>query len=89
MIKYEVRFEKNARKSLKKMDPQQSKILLSWINKHLVNSSDPRIFGRSLIGNHKGKWRYRVGDYRLICNISDTTVTILVLEIGHRKDIYK
>ena len=89
MIKYEVRFEKNARKSLKKIDPQQSKIILSWINKHLVNSRDPGIFGRSLIGNHKGKWRYRVGDYRLICNINDTTVTILLLEIGHRKDIYK
>lgn len=86
---YKVRFEKNAQKSLKKMDDQQSKIILAWINKHLVNCSNPRSFGKPLVGNHKGKWRYRIGDYRLMCNINDSTVTILMLEIAHRKDIYK
>ncbi|MFZ2372956.1 MAG: type II toxin-antitoxin system RelE/ParE family toxin, partial [Trichococcus flocculiformis] len=42
-----------------------------------------------LVANHSGEWRYRIGDYRLIADINDDTITILILEIGHRKDIYK
>ena len=86
---YEVRLGKKAQKSLKKMDKNDSRIIMAWISKNLVNCEDPYIHGKSLEGNLKGKWRYRVGDYRLICNIDDEKVVILILEAGHRREIYK
>lgn len=86
---YEVRLEKDAQKSLKKMDKNDAKIIMAWINKNLVNCEDPYIHGKSLQGNLKGKWRYRVGNYRLIANIDNKNIIILVLVIGHRKEIYK
>lgn len=88
MRRYDVRFERNAQKSLKKMDPQQKRLIMAWIKKNLVGTHDPRIHGKALTANHKGKWRYRIGDYRLISDIDDHTVTILILEVGHRRDIY-
>jgi len=86
---YKVRLEKDARKNLKKMDKNDSKIIMAWISKNLVNCEDPYIHGKSLQGNLKGKWRYRVGNYRLICNIDDEKVVILILEAGHRREVYK
>lgn len=86
---YNVRFEKDAQKSLKKMDRNNSKIIMAWISKHLVNCTNPYMLGKSLEGNLKDKWRYRVGNYRLICSIDNENIVILVLVIGHRKDIYK
>lgn len=88
MSVYKVRFEKRAQKTLKKMDPYQRKIILAWIKKNLVDAQDPRQHGKTLSSNHSGKWSYRIGDYRLISNIDDDKVTILVLEVGHRRDIY-
>jgi len=86
---YQVEFEKGAQKTLKKMDKHQSLLIMGWIKKNLVNCTDPRQHGKGLVGNRSGEWRYRIGDYRLIADINDETVTILMLEIGHRKDIYK
>jgi mRNA interferase RelE/StbE len=86
---YKVRIENPAQKSLKKIDKNDSKIIMAWINKNLVSCENPYIQGKSLQGNLKGKWRYRIGDYRLICNIDSENIIILVLAIGHRKNIYK
>ncbi|MDZ7836286.1 MAG: type II toxin-antitoxin system RelE/ParE family toxin [Alkalibacterium sp.] len=86
---YQVEFEKGAQKTLKKMDKHQSLLIMGWIKKNLVNCTDPRQHGKGLVVNRSGEWRYRIGDYRLIADINDETVTILMLEIGHRKDIYK
>lgn len=85
---YQVVYEKSAQKTLKKMDRFQAGMLISWIEKNLVNTDNPRIHGKALTANQKGKWRYRIGDYRIISHINDQTVTILVLEIGHRNSIY-
>ena len=85
---YKVRLEKRAQKNLKKMDPNDARIIMAWISKNLVDCEDPYVYGKALKDNLKGKWRYRVGDYRLICNIDDEKVTILILEAGHRKEIY-
>jgi mRNA interferase RelE/StbE len=89
MPEYRVEFEKRAQKALLKMARTQANIILAWINKNLVGTTDPRQSGKALSADYRGKWRYRVGDYRLIANISDETVTILVLEIGHREKIYQ
>lgn len=86
---YKVRLEKSAQKSLKKMDKNDSKIIMAWISKNLINCQDPYIHGKSLQGILKEKWRYRIGNYRLICNIDDEKIVILILEAGHRRDIYK
>lgn len=86
---YQVEFEKGAQKALKKMDKYQSLLIMGWIQKNLVNCTDPRQYGKGLTVNRSGEWRYRIGDYRLIADINDETVTILMLEIGHRKNIYK
>ncbi|ELB05651.1 type II toxin-antitoxin system RelE/ParE family toxin [Enterococcus faecium] len=85
----QVEFEKGAQKALKKMDKYQSLLIMGWIQKNLVNCTDPRQHGKGLTVNRSGEWRYRIGDYRLIADINDETVTILMLEIGHRKNIYK
>ena len=87
--KYEVRLEKPAQKSLKKMDQNDAKIIMAWISKNLVDCEDPYLHGKALQGDLKGKWRYRIGNYRLIAHIDNENVIILVLVIGHRREIYK
>lgn len=87
--RYKVEFEKGAQKTLKKLDKHQALLIMGWIQKNLVNCTNPRKHGKGLTANRSGEWRYRVGDYRLIADINDETVTILMLEIGHRKDIFK
>lgn len=88
-MKYKILFDKNADKQLKKIDKTQQRIIVNWIIKNLENTNDPRVFGKTLKGNLKDYWRYRVGDYRIIAEINDDEVKILIIEIGHRKDIYK
>ena len=55
---------------------------------HLEQCDDPRAIGKGLTANRSGQWRYRIGDYRLICQIEDNELIILALTIGHRRDIY-
>ena len=88
---YKVEFSRDAVKDFKKLDKYYTRELIySWILKNLSNCENPRVFGKALlVGNYKGKWRYRIGDYRLICMIKDKELIILALEIGHRKNIYK
>jgi mRNA interferase RelE/StbE len=62
---------------------------LKFLQERLLASPDPRTLGKALAGEMQGLWRYRIGDYRLICRIDDQTVTILVLEVGHRREIYR
>ena len=64
-------------------------MILNWIEKNLEGCSNPRLFGKPLSGDRKGQWRYRVGDYRIITLIQDNKLIILVIAIGHRRDIYK
>lgn len=88
-MKYKILFEKNADKQLKKINTTQQKIIVNWIAKNLENTNDPRILGKSLKGNLRDYWRYRLGNYRIIAEINDDEVKILMIEVGHRKDIYK
>jgi mRNA interferase RelE/StbE len=86
---YKVEYTEKALKILKKMNKQAARLIVSWIEKNLQNCEDPRVHGKALAADMRGKWRYRIGDYRLIANIADEKITILILNIGHRKDIYK
>ena len=85
---YKVVFSAGARKCIKKLDPTTAKLILGWLRKNLEGCSDPRAHGKSLKGNRHGEWRYRIGDYRVIADIQDDKVLILVLEIGHRRETY-
>lgn len=87
-MKYRVEYTQQAIKQLKKLDKHTRKLILSWIEKNLVNCSDPFIHGKGLMANRSGQWRYRVGDYRLIAEIQDEKVIILIVNVGHRRDIY-
>ncbi len=85
---YRVVFTDVAIKELKKLDRHTALLIIAWVRKNLEGCSNPRAFGKGLTVNRSGQWRYRIGDYRLIADISDETITILVLSVGHRKDVY-
>lgn len=85
---FTVRFSEKAYKQLSRLDKPVQKLILNWLTKNLEGTTNPRLKGKALVSNHSGEWRYRIGDYRLIANIQDDTVIILIIAIGHRKDIY-
>ena len=87
-MQYKVVFTDEAKKQLKKIDKHIASLIIGWIEKNLQNCENPRQHGKCLTANKSGQWRYRIGDYRLICEIQDEEITILVLEVGHRKNIY-
>lgn len=89
LVAYRVEFTESAVKELKKLDKQTARVIKNWVVKHLVDTPDPRIFGKALTGNLKGVWRYRVGDYRLFADIADEVVTIEIFEVAHRREIYR
>lgn len=90
MPNYTVKFKKSVEKKLSKLDPDVQIMLLGWIKKHLVNTTSPRTHGKALKGALGELWRYRVGNYRIVAKIEDDDIKIvLVVNIGHRKDIYK
>ena len=86
---YSVETTRTFDKQFKKLDKGTQFIVKKWIDKHLIICDDPRSSGKSLLGNKKGYWRYRIGDYRLICIIQDNKLIITALNIGHRREIYK
>ncbi|WP_462420262.1 type II toxin-antitoxin system RelE family toxin [Salinicoccus sp. Marseille-QA3877] len=88
-MKYKLKIEKKALKKLKKMDKNRSALLISWINKNLVDTDDPRKHGKALSGDYRGLWRYRVGDYRIVAMIKDDEILISIINLGHKKDVYK
>ena len=85
---FQVKFTERAMKQLHKLDRQRFIIITNWIAKNLENCTDPRQHGKALTANRSGQWRYRVGDYRLIAKIENEIVTIFVLEVGHRRNVY-
>ena len=87
-MQYRVELTDRVIKQLKKIDKHTSALIMGWIEKNLDGCEDPRIYGKGLTANRTGQWRYRIGNYRLICEIKDEEVLILVLEVGHRRKIY-
>ena len=86
---YSVETTERFDREFKKLDRYTQRIIRSWIEKNLVGCEDPRQHGKGLTANRSGQWRYRIGDYRLICQINDSELVILALSVGHRRDIYK
>lgn len=88
-MKYSVETTVRFDRDFKKLDRYTQRIIKSWINKNLVETENPRQHGKGLTANKSGQWRYRIGDYRLICQIYDDKLIILALSVGHRREIYK
>ena len=87
-MSYRVEYLTQVVKTLEKMNKYTKKILVEWIEKNLVDCENPRVHGKPLSANRAGQWRYRVGDYRIIVKIEDDKLIILVIAIGHRKEVY-
>ena len=81
-------FAEKAKKEFLKLDKTVQKQIQTFIQK-LQDMEDPRSTGKGLVGNLAGLWRYRVGDYRLVCEIDDGTIVITVIRIAHRKEVYR
>lgn len=86
---YKVVYDKKSIKSLSKLDKGQQKMIISWIEKNLVNTDNPKQHGKALKGNLKEYWRYRVGDYRILADINDDEIKIIIFNVGHRREIYE
>jgi mRNA interferase RelE/StbE len=79
-----------AAKQLDKLDPQIARRILAFLRDRLAKLEDPRSLGEALKGSQLGElWKYRVGDYRLIANIEDAVVTIFVVRVGNRREVYR
>ena len=84
-----LRLSETAKRQLRKLDSSNAQVILRYLNRLVQETSDSRERGSGLRANLAGLWRYRVGDYRVICSIEDHELVILVLQIGHRRDVYQ
>ena len=85
---WQVKYETKAEKQLVKL-PSQEQLRITDKLREISDSGNPRERGKSLKGKFSNRWRYRIGDYRVICDIQDDILVILVIEIGHRSKVYK
>jgi mRNA interferase RelE/StbE len=87
---YNVELSESAERELGKLDAPQAKRILKFLHQRVAKLDDPRSIGEALHGSRLGEfWKYRVGDYRLICKIEDDRLIVLVLRVGHRREIYR
>ena len=86
---WKIEFSAVARKQLHTLDRPVQKKIVDYLKDRIEGCKSPRHFGEPLSANRAGLWRYRVGDYRIICEIQDDKVIVLVLTIGHRREVYK
>ena len=85
-----IEFDDAAKKDLSKLDKQSARRITDFLRERVAPLDDPRSLGHALKGAALGElWRYRVGDYRIICDIQDGALRILVITIGNRREIYR
>jgi mRNA interferase RelE/StbE len=86
--KWSIRYSPEFKKEWKRLDPSLQKRVIGFFAERLNTQQDPKLFAKPLSGNLKSFWRYRVGDYRLVCQFYDEGKVIYLLRIGHRSEIY-
>lgn len=86
---WKISFDMHAVRQLKKLDKHIQKKIIDFLQNKISGCNDPRYLGKPLKGKLSGLWRYRIGDYRIICKIQNKEVLVLVLNIKHRKNAYK
>jgi mRNA interferase RelE/StbE len=88
-LAWTIEYAETARKQLRKLDKAAARRILDFMDKRVAPSEDPRSVGKALKGPLGDLWRYRVGDYRVLCDIQDGVLKVLVLQIGNRRDVYR
>ena len=83
-----ISFDERALKELKRLDVTVQREIIRYFKERIAVCENPRLFGKGLSSNLSGLWRYRLGKYRVICQIKDNELIILVVSVGHRKNIY-
>lgn len=88
---WKISFTKSAVKQLLKLDRATARLIVRFLEGKVAGSSDARRLGHALVGDQKGRWRYRIGDYRVLCELRDSEllVIVIVIALGHRKQIYR
>jgi mRNA interferase RelE/StbE len=87
---WKVELSEETSRQLDKLDPQIARRILKFLHERVARLDNPRSIGEALRGSKLGEfWKYRVGDYRLICSIEDKRILILVLRVGHRREVYE
>ena len=84
-----IEIARTAEKQIKKLKRDAQTSIVRFLRERLKPAGNPRQWGKPLHGDERGLWRYRIGDYRLVCDIQDEKITVLVLRVGHRKDVYR
>lgn len=74
---------------MRKIDEQSRRRIKAYLENHIANVNNPRNFGKVLKGAYAEFWRYRVGQYRILCQIDDSSLIVLVIRVGHRSAVYK
>jgi mRNA interferase RelE/StbE len=88
-VAWTIEYARSVRKSVEKLDAPTRRRIRAYIEDRIAVAEDPRALGKALTGPLGGLWRYRVGDHRVICDIQDDRRAVLVLAIGHRRDVYR
>lgn len=86
---WKVDFDSAALKDLKRLDQTAQRRIVRYLRERIATNDNPRRLGKALHGDKTGLWRYRIGDYRLLCRIEDQVLTVLVIAVGHRKEVYR
>ncbi len=86
---WRIEFSRTAERQIRKLGRQAQVDIIDYLRQRVEPADSARQFGKMLHGDKQGLWRYRVGDYRLICDVRDSDHVVEVLAIGHRKDVYR
>ena len=89
MPAWRVAFDRAAVRDLRKLGSEAERLILRYLRERISGSDDPRRFGHALTGERRGLWRYRVGDYCIVASIEDNHFVVLVVTIGHRREVYR
>lgn len=87
-MSWDYSFDARALRELRKLGKQAQRDIITYLDTRIGCDEDPRRFGKGLRANLAGLWRYRVGDYRILCQIEDSKLVVLVISVGHRRDVY-
>ncbi len=85
---WRVEFDPDAARELRKLGHDARHLILKYLRERIATAENPRRFGHALLGDLKGLWRYRVGDYRIVADIRDKEIVVMVVTVGHRRDVY-
>jgi mRNA interferase RelE/StbE len=85
---WRIEFDSDAARDLRKLGAEPQRLILRYLRERIATAEDPRRFGRPLTGNLKGLWRYRVGDYRIVAAIEEDRFVVLIVTVGHRREVY-